>query len=64
MTLAIARLNVSGENDLGWLNDPGDPHADLGGNNVRDRFVKKEREHQNTGDLSSTGSRWTMVCVV
>jgi integrase len=26
MTLAIARLNVSGENRSGWLNDAGDPH--------------------------------------
>jgi hypothetical protein len=25
MTLAIARLNVSGENRSGWLNDAGDP---------------------------------------
>jgi hypothetical protein len=27
MTLAIARLNVLGENGLGWLNDAGDPHT-------------------------------------
>jgi len=28
MTLAIAWLNVSGENGLGWLNDAGDPQAE------------------------------------
>jgi hypothetical protein len=26
MTLAIARLNVPGENRSGWLNVRGDPH--------------------------------------
>jgi hypothetical protein len=42
MTLAIARLNVSGENRSGWLNGVGDPHRQVAAQMARqDRLVAR-----------------------
>jgi hypothetical protein len=36
MTLAIARLNVSGDNGPGWLNVLGDPQSETNGLTVNE----------------------------